>query len=127
MIEISPWLMYWLMQLDKICAFIDVIAVLGSLSLAGLIIIRTAAKVHARWSREDEELLNSTASFCRFSSIIVPIFVLLNVFVPNTKTVAAMILVPPITNNEQVQQIPEDILTFVRSVLKEYTLDNKEK
>ena len=127
MMEISPWLVYWLMQLDKICAFIDAIATLGSLSLAGLIIIRTVAKVHARWSREDEELLNSTASFCRFSSIIVPIFVLLNVFVPNTKTVAAMILVPPITNNEQVQQIPEDILTFVRSVLKEYTLDNKEK
>ena len=127
MMEISPWLMYWLMQLDKICTFIDAIATLGSLSLAGLIIIRTVAKVHARWSREDEELLKSTASFCRFSSIIVPIFVLLNVFVPNTKTVAAMILVPPITNNEQVQQIPEDILTFVRSVIKEYTFDNKEK
>ena len=53
--------------------------------------------------------------------------ILLNLFIPNTKTVAAMVLVPPIVNNEQVQQIPDDILTFVRSVIKEYTFDNKEK
>ena len=127
MMEISPWLVYWLMQLDSICEFVDAIAVFGSVLLIGLIIIRIVCKVHAEWDSSAQTFYDTTASLCKFSSIIIPIIVLINIFIPNTKTVAAMILIPPIVNNEQVQQIPDDILTFVRSVIKEYTLDNKEK
>jgi hypothetical protein len=125
--EISPWLIYWLMQLDSICGFVEAIAVLGSVLLVVLFILRTIFKEHADWDREAEIFYTVTTPLYKFSSVIIPIFILLNVFIPNTKTVAAMILVPPIVNNEQVQQIPDDILTFVRSVIKEYTFDNKEK
>lgn len=127
MMEISPWLIYWLMQLDSICKFVDVVAFLGSLLLIILIVIRTACAHAPKYDDGAKTFYNATTNICKFSSIIIPIFVLLNVFIPNTKTVAAMILIPPIVNNEQVQQIPDDILTFVRSVIKEYTFDNKEK
>ena len=127
MMEISPWLVYWLMQLDSICKFIDAVAIFGSILLIGLIIIRIVCKINAKWNSSDQMFYDATTSLCKFSSIIIPIVVLINIFIPNTKTVAAMILIPPIVNNEQVQQIPDDILTFVRSVIKEYTFDNKEK
>lgn len=127
MMEISPWLIYWLIQLDSICKFVDVVAFLGSLLLIILIVVRTAWANAPRYDDGAKAFYNATTSICKFSSVIIPIFVLLNVFIPNTKTVAAMILIPPIVNNEQVQQIPDDILTFVRSVIKEYTFDNKEK
>ena len=125
--EISPWLIYWLMQLDSICKFVDVVAFLGSLLLIILIVIRTASKSASRYDTSAHAFYEATTNIQKFSCVIIPIFVLLNVFIPNTKTVAAMILIPPIVNNEQVQQIPDDILTFVRSVIKEYTFDNKDK
>ena len=125
--EISPWLIYWLMQLDSICKFVDVVAFLGSLLLLILTVIRTASKSAPKNDTGAHAFYDATTNLYKFSCVIIPIFVLLNVFIPNTKTVAAMILIPPIVNNEQVQQIPDDILTFVRSVIKEYTFDNKEK
>lgn len=127
MMEISPWLVYWLMQLDRICTFVDIIAFFGTILLILLIGFRIICKSQIKRDEDAEAFYNTTTSLCKFSCVIIPIFVLLNVFIPNTKTVAAMILIPPIVNNEQVQQIPEDILTFVRSVIKEYTFDNKEK
>ena len=127
MMEMSPWLIYWLMQLDSVCKFVDAVAVFGSVILIALIIIRTMCKIHGEWDRDAKAFYDATTSLCKFGSVIIPIFVLINIFIPNTKTVAAMVLIPPIVNNEQVQQIPDDILTFVRSVIKEYTFDNKEK
>ena len=126
MMEISPWLIYWLMQLDSICTFIDVVAFFGSLLLFIAIAVRIAWKTEERYG-DYKKLYEITTPYYKIISVIVPIFVLINIFIPNTKTVAAMILMPPIVNNEQVQQIPDDILTFVRSVIKEYTFDNKEK
>jgi hypothetical protein len=125
--EISPWLVYWLMQLDSICLFTEVTAVLGSMLLFALTVLRAVSKVNAEYNRDDEAFYNVTTPLFKFSSIIIPVFILLSIFIPNTKTLAAMIIVPPIINNEQVQQIPDDILTFVRSIIKEYTFDDKEK
>ena len=125
MMEVSPWLVYWLMQLDSICKCIDIIAFLSPLLFAVLVMFRTAWKVDNYYSTE--RLLEATTGIYKMLFIIAPITIILNTFIPNTKTVAAMILIPPIVNNEQVQQIPDDILTFVRSVIKEYTFDNKEK
>ena len=127
MMEMSPWLVYWLMQLDSICNFIDAVAGIGFVTLIGLIIVRALSANSSEYDTDAKAVYATTTKLCKFTSIVVPVFILLNVFIPNTKTVAAMILVPPIVNNEQVQQIPEDILTFVRSVIKEYTFDNKEK
>lgn len=127
MMEISPWLVYWLMQLDSICRFIDATAFFGTVLLLALIVLRIVCKIHAEWDTSAQIFYDTTTFLYKFSSMIIPIFVLINIFIPNTKTVAAMILIPPIINNEQVQQIPDDILTFVRSVIKEYTFDNKEK
>jgi hypothetical protein len=125
--EISPWLIYWLMQLDSICKFVDVVAFLGSLALVILMAIRSGCESAPSYDTGAKAFYNATTKIYKFSCVIIPIFVLLNVFIPNTKTVAAMILIPPIANNEQVQQIPDDILVFVRSIIKEYTFDNKEK
>jgi hypothetical protein len=125
--EMSPWLIYWLMQLDAVCAFVHVVAVIGSILLIALIVIRIMCKSVPEHDTVAKEFYNATTKLCRFGSVIISLFVLLNVFIPNTKTVAAMVIIPPIVNNEQVQQIPDDILTFVRSVIKEYTFDDKEK
>lgn len=42
------------------------------------------------------------------------------------KIIAAMYLVPPVVNNEQVQEIPKNVLDFVNGWLKENTPKEKE-
>lgn len=126
MMEISPWLIYWLMQLDSICTFIDIVAFFGSLILFFATVIRIGWKTEYRYGAY-EKLYEITTPYYRIISIIVPIFILVNIFIPNTKTVAAMLVVPPIVKNEQMQQLPEELLTFVRSIIKEHVYDNKDK
>ena len=38
---------------------------------------------------------------------------------PSSKTVAAMIVIPPIVNNEQVQELPNNVLEFINDYLKD--------
>lgn len=45
--------------------------------------------------------------------------IILSVFIPSTKTLAAMYVIPPIVNNESVQELPAEILSFVKEYLKE--------
>lgn len=44
---------------------------------------------------------------------------------PSDKIIAAMYLVPPVVNNEQVQEIPNNVLEFVNGWLKENTPKEK--
>lgn len=45
---------------------------------------------------------------------------------PSDKIIAAMYLVPPVVNNEQVQEIPTNVLNFINEWLKENTAKEKE-
>lgn len=53
--------------------------------------------------------------------LIVSLF--LCVLIPDRKTLIAMYVLPPIVNSEAVQQLPADILDFVRDYLKEQKND----
>lgn len=53
---------------------------------------------------------------------LIPITLLLVIiFVPSSKTVAAMYAVPAILNNENVKALPDDVLAFIRKLIREYT------
>ena len=58
-----------------------------------------------------------------FKRLIVALIclVFLKGFTPSKEIVAAMLIVPPVVNNEKVQELPENILDFVNSWLKENT------
>lgn len=127
MMEISPWLIYWLMQLDSICNFVNFISVIGTIIIMTLFIFRTVWKTRIHYDDDYEVAYNATTLFSKLLCIIVPLFILINVFIPNTKTVASMIIIPPIVNNEQVQQLPNDVLVFIHSIVEEYSLNKKEK
>lgn len=61
----------------------------------------------------------------RFAVALSCVFVI-NIATPSDKIIAAMYLVPPVVNNEQVQEIPNNVLEFVNEWLKENTPKEKE-
>lgn len=65
-------------------------------------------KVYESWARK---------SF-KFFIVFAIIFTSSN-FVPNSKTLIAMVTIPPVINNEQVQELPENVLGFINDYIKE--------
>lgn len=46
---------------------------------------------------------------------------------PSQKTLAAMIVIPAITNNEQCQKIPEDVLRWAENYIHEHLEEQKRR
>lgn len=62
-------------------------------------------------------------TICWFKRLIVVLIclVLLRGFAPSKEIVTAMLIVPPVVNNQKVQELPENVLDFVNSWLKKNT------
>ena len=52
------------------------------------------------------------------------IFVFLLIITPSSKTLAAMYIIPPIANNQTVQELPKEVLNFVKEYLKDQRDDS---
>ena len=69
--------------------------------------------------------------FIKIGVIILSTSSLLGIFIPSSKTIAAMYLVPKITANEQAQQLPDKILKVFNAKLDSWVADidgsNKEE
>jgi len=64
--------------------------------------------------------------FKRYCPPLAVIFILLAVFVPNTKQACTIYVVPKIINNEQVQQIPDKLLELGNKQLDEWIEEFKD-
>ena len=60
---------------------------------------------------------------CAIGCIVV---LVISLFIPNSKTLVAMITIPPVINNEQVQKLPENVLGFINDYLEEKRSDLQE-
>lgn len=68
-----------------------------------------------------EEVVTKTAKILKVSLVSLAVIVAMAIFAPSKETVIAMATIPPVVNNEKVQELPENVLDFVNGWLKEYT------
>lgn len=95
---------------------------LGSFSAIGCLGVFFIFKVltTSKYSdTEERELYNiaSSKSFKGFVFFFALVF--LSQLIPNSKTLISMVTIPPVIHNEQVQQLPENVLGFINDYLKE--------
>lgn len=116
---ISPWEVYFILQLDEIRGMFTFFAfMLG----VGCFIAFFAGAI----LRDNYPEHPSYASGKRLHDVIVPrlFFALLvcgaiNSFIPSTKTMAAVVILPAIVNNETVQKEAGDLYALAKQGLKE--------
>ena len=117
----TPISIYLLMQVDSLKESISMLFGISVILFFGVMV---ASIVYIDAPSEERKTI---AKFRRwFIAIIISLFIL-DTTIPSSKTIAAMHTVPTVVNNEQVQQLPEEILTFVREFLKEHTHTEKRK
>ena len=118
---LSPFMVYLAMQADRI----GIVAILISLGFIVIAIISIVASDGYSFFAEQAKEHRARAKKCLAASILCA---LIFTVMPSTQTVVAMVVLPPIANNEHVQALPEDIIKFVRGFIHEHTpLKEKDK
>jgi len=100
---VSAWELYWLLKLDDIRHFlISISVILASGGLFGIFI----------WKMEFNGKGNIKAAIISLL-VVVPMLSITATLLPTTKQMAAIYVLPPIINNEKVQQVPNDLLDIL--------------
>ena len=118
MIELTPTTIYVISTIDEVKRVLGSLCVLGFFIVFGLLFARIGTAII-----ESEE---TNEKFCRWFNPMMPkilgafiCVVLLNTFLPNQKTIAAMIVVPAIVNNENIQNISKNTLQWAEEYIKD--------
>lgn len=114
---------YFLIYLiGTVDGFIEIFRFIGSIGAIGCLVLffMFRAQDADPYNNEKEK-----ATFRRTASKYFKGFVLFLVLfistqlIPNSKTLIAMATIPPVINNEQVQELPENVLGFINDYLKD--------
>ena len=118
--------MYLLLKLDTLKSFVDFFGWFGGICLVVLtifyMVLKTYVIVDSNKDREDYEesitVMNMVKPFLKLWYLCA-FLIILSISVPTTKQMAAIIIVPKVVNNEQVQEIPNKILDLATEWLEE--------
>lgn len=102
---ISPWDIYWVMQLDSI----------GAASVLLSIFAVPSAIFTALAAKEGELPWSVPVILAPFAALLL----FAAIFLPSSKTAAAMLVIPAIANNETIQREAGDLYQLAKDGLRE--------
>lgn len=112
---ITPWEIYWVLQLDSISTALLTLALVFGLAIVLLGLL---------WGLASSESEKDAARVCKklLLGLAVPLFVVGFVgcaLLPSTKTAAAMIIVPQIVNSPTIQHEAGDLYKLAKEALRD--------
>ena len=117
---ISPLEIYLISLVDRIGAISEVIIFLGGLTSALFFTFWMIGKSESCRTEDEEKTLKRLWRFFRISTVCVICSILIHTFVPSSKTIAAMYLIPAIVNNEHIQNSTSNALKMLEKLTKEW-------
>lgn len=120
---ISPLEIYFISLVDKIDVISETIIFLGGLASSAFLFFWFIGKAENYKTEDDEKMLQRLWKCLKFSVTCVICSILLHTFIPNSKTIAAMYLIPAIVNNEHIQNSTSNALKMLEGLTKEWLED----
>lgn len=122
--NISPIEVYFILQLDSIRnAIVALLIIIGLPTVISAVIFFLSFDACFEF---DGTVRALTKKLCTMSLSLFFVLFLVQAFIPSTKQMAAVLILPQVVNNEKVQQLPGDILNLVQSLIKEWTVQNSD-
>jgi hypothetical protein len=122
-LEVYLWLC-----LDSILHLLGMAVAISTMGIIIYIILQGA--IHVPWYDESEPNTKITKTFykrtCKYLRISISIFILALLgltFVPSTKDVAVIYVLPKIINNENVKALPNEAVLLLRNKMQEWMKD----
>lgn len=113
---ITPWEIYWVLQLDSINGALGVVG--GACGVAA-ILIGIVAVISSDLGDVSDESWAVIKRWLKCLVVVAGVCIVLLGVIPSTKTAAAMIVVPAIVNNKAVQHEAGDLYALAKEALKE--------
>lgn len=110
---ISAWAVYWILTLDSV---ISMLAAAVSISMLAIFVSCVALIVMD--DRDRENYSSQFTYLLKVGVIVASITIPLSVFIPNTKQMATILLLPAIANNENVQEFAGDSFDVLHGLVK---------
>lgn len=120
---ISPLEIYLISLVDKIGAITEVIMFLGGLTSALFFTFWMIGKSESYKTEDDDKILKRLWRCFKIAVACVICSTLINTFIPSSKTIAAMYLIPAIVNNEHIQNSTSNALKMLEGLTKEWLED----
>lgn len=120
---ISPLEIYLISLVDKIGAISEVTIFFSGLAASIFLFLWLLGKSENYKTEEDEKTLQRLWRCFKFTITCVICSTLIHTFVPNSKTIAAMYLIPAIVNNEHIQNSTSNALKMLEELTKEWLED----
>lgn len=92
---------------------------LGAIGCFGVFFAFKLQTVSDEIDGKEHEVYNRLSSKSFKGFVLFFSLMILSQLIPNSKTLIAMATIPPVIHNEQVQQLPENVLGFINDYLKE--------
>ena len=101
---VTPSLIYWANIADSVSCSLIILLLLEALWVIVLSVVNLN-----RWS----ELKETKWKFLKLNSIIFTIILLVITFIPSTKTIYQMYIIPTIVNSPIAQKLPDELQQFI--------------
>ncbi len=120
-------MIYSITFLDKFLEMVEIVIVIGVIGgCVGSVVYTLLKATTDDYDTGEKKVIEMIdLNFKKFLTIFI-VAVLFYVFIPNSKTVSAMYLIPKITDNEQIQEMPEKLLKVMNGHLDKWILDLSE-
>lgn len=112
--ELSPWTVYWITRLDTINVMLGVLVAL-SVGWLVMLLLAFAFQTPEAASANEEAL---DRAFRRGSWIALA-FIATFSLIPSTKEMAAILVIPAVVNNEDVQEFGGEFVELAREWMRE--------
>lgn len=124
---ISPWTLYWILTLDNIKSFCTIITLVTTVAL---ILISALLIANSRDPCIEDGPLRAYKYSLYISLILFAGALIGNAFIPSTKQMAAIIVVPAVVNSKIVQEdMPreaKELYELTKDVVEEFLKKRKE-
>lgn len=114
---ITEWQMYWITRLDSLSSFFTAMAIFvwGIVGFVSLCILCSFIRNNMR--KHKKPLTALAISAWIFMELT---FIAGTVLIPSTKSMVAILTIPAISRNEDMQEIPGNMAKFINENLKEW-------
>lgn len=121
----SHWFVYWILMLDSMCMAVGIIWVL-TLIFTSIFIIAISICISDSCRDEKGGLIKIRNKTLKWCAIIFGVTFFISTFLPGTKQMAAIYLLPKIAANKDIQQLPPKLSKLaLEYVNKELNLEEK--
>ena len=120
---ISSFEIYLISLVDKIRVLSETAIFLSFLLIAVLSIFWIIGKNESYKTEDDEKIIKKLSTYIKRITVGFVCCILINVFTPSSKTIAAMYLIPAIVNNEHIQNSTSNALKMLEELTKEWLED----